>query len=465
MGNTCVVGLQWGDEAKGKIVDYLTDRFDVVVRYSGGQNAGHSVKVGDQLFKLHLLPSGILHPGVMSVIATGVVLDPAKLLEEIDGVVSRGVQVGANLAISDRAHVVFPYHKRIDELSERKLNGGGNGSGGGNGKAGAAIGTTGRGIGPCYADKASRTSAFRVADLYHPARFRDRLAGVVAEKNKIIQAVYGGEPLDAGPIAEQYLAYAERLRPFVADTTHLLDKALRAGKRLLFEGAQGTLLDIDHGTYPFVTSSSASACGVFTGAGVPPGAVKEFLGVAKAYTTRVGGGPMPTELTGDLTDAEKALKAAGKHEELRAALKARGAFGPLIRERGAEFGTTTGRPRRCGWFDAFATGYAARLSGATGIALMKLDVLSGLDEVPICLGYRHRCETLQSFPTDIELLSEAEPMLYRLPGWREDISSCRRFEDLPPAAQRYVLEIEKLMKCPVKIVGVGPERSQTLFRE
>ena len=454
MANTCVVGLQWGDEAKGKIVDYLTDRYDVVVRYSGGSNAGHSVWIGSELFKLHLLPAGILHPQVRSVIATGVVLDPAKLIEEIDGLTARGIAVGGNLAISDRAHVVLPYHKRLDELSEKSL-------------SKNSIGTTGRGIGPCYADKAARSTAIRVADLLHPERFRARLTEIIAGKNKILTAIYGAEPLDPGPIIEQYLAYAERLRPFITDTTHLLDQALRAGKRILFEGAQGTLLDIDHGTYPYVTSSSAAACGVFGGAGVPPGAVQEFLGVCKAYTTRVGAGPFPTELTGDLSPEEQALKAdksGERREKLLAGLKARGATGPLIRERGHEFGTTTGRPRRCGWFDAVAGTYAARLSGATQLAVMKLDVLSGLDEIRVCTGYRHRGERLPCFPTDGEVLAAVEPVYETLPGWREEITAVRRFEDLPANARAYVLFVEKLLEVPVRIVGVGPERSQTLFR-
>jgi adenylosuccinate synthase len=451
MPNMCVVGLQWGDEAKGKIVDYLTDNFDIVVRYSGGSNAGHSVKIGDELFKLHLLPAGILHPNVRSVIAPGVVLDPAKLLEEIDGLDKRGVAVNGNLAVSDRAHVVFPYHKRLDELSEKAL-------------SGNSIGTTGRGIGPCYADKAARTSAVRVGDLLHPQRLRERLHAILAIKNKIISAVYGAEPMDPEPICKEYLGYAERLRPFVTDTTHLLHTALKEGKRLLFEGAQGTLLDIDHGTYPFVTSSSSAACGVFSGSGVPPGSVQEFLGVAKAYTTRVGGGPFPTECHGDLIEEEKKLKAEGRHDRVRASLSGRRADGSLMRERGNEFGTTTGRPRRCGWFDAPAAGYAARLSGATSVALMKLDVLSGFPKLKLCVGYRHGGKVLESFPTDIEVLSAVEPVYREVPGWAEEITEVRRFEDLPAAARSYILEIEKLLECPIRIVGVGPERSQTLFR-
>jgi adenylosuccinate synthase len=451
MPNTCVVGLQWGDEAKGKIVDYLTDNYDIVVRYSGGSNAGHSVKIGSELFKLHLLPAGILHPNVQSVIGPGVVLDPAKLLEELEGLGRRGVAVNGNLAVSDRAHVVFPYHKKLDELSEKSLNN-------------HSLGTTGRGIGPCYADKAARSTAVRVADLYHPDAFRERLHAILGVKNKILQAVYGSEPMDPEPICREYLGYAEKLRPFVTDTTHLLHTALKEGKRILFEGAQGTLLDIDHGTYPFVTSSSAAACGVFSGAGVPPGSVQEFLGVCKAYTTRVGGGPLPTECPGDLTDEESRLKAEGRHDRLRASLKARGADGPLMRERGNEFGTTTGRPRRCGWFDAFAAAYSARLSGATGVALMKLDVLSGFERLNLCVGYRYKGAMLPAFPTDIQVLSAVEPVYRELSGWAEEIDGVRRFDDLPPAAARYILEIEKLLECPIRIVGVGPERGQTLFR-
>ncbi len=428
LGNACVVGLQWGDEGKGKIVDVLVEHFDVVVRYSGGANAGHTVVAGMETFALHQLPSGILRPSVTSVIAGGVVLDPALLLGEIASLRARGIQIGDNLRISDRAHLVFPYHRRQDVLSERSAD------------AGEKLGTTARGIGPCYADKAARRWGLRVCELYHPERFRERLATVVAHKNAYFTAVYDlREPFDATAIANEYLAFADELRPFVCDTTVLLHELRRQGKRILFEGAQGCLLDIDHGTYPFVTSASTAAGGVFSGAGFPPGALRSVVGVVKAYSTRVGAGPFPTELTG--------------------------ALGETIRTRGREYGTTTGRPRRCGWFDAVAARYACQLCAPTHLVVLHLDTLSGLDEINLCTAYRHNGAKLNAFPADAYTLSEVEPVYETFAGWSEDIGACRRLGELPAAARAYLDALAAHVDVPLAMVGVGPAREQIIFVE
>ena len=361
LGHTCVVGLQWGDEGKGKIVDLLTEHFDVVVRYAGGANAGHTVIIQDRRFALHLLPSGILRPEVLSVIGPGVALDIETLQGEITDLRGRDVEIGDNLLISNRAHLVMPYHKKQDRLSEQRLH------------PDRKIGTTARGIGPCYADKTLRSTAFRVADLYDEAAFRRRLGEVVSDRNRVLAALYhDDDPLDAAAVADQYLSIATDLRRHVTDTTPVLHEALTYGKRLLFEGAQGALLDIDHGTFPYVTSTTCTAGGVAGGAGVPPSCVQSFVGVVKAYATRVGGGPFPTELTD--------------------------ATGDAIRERGREYGTTTGRPRRCGWFDAFAAKYTVDLGGITQLCVMHLDTLTGLPEIRLCTGYRRGGRRLDSFP-------------------------------------------------------------------
>ena len=427
LGNTCVVGLQWGDEGKGKIVDMLSAQFDLSVRYSGGANAGHTVVVGDERFALHLIPSGILHPHVTSVVATGVALDPVVLCTEIDALVERGVAVGDNLRISDRAHVVMPYHRKQDELGEAKLSGD------------RKIGTTARGIGPCYMDKMNRSSAVRMGDLLKPDKFRSHLAAVVAERNVVFAALYGANSaLDADVIAEQYLALAQRLAPHVCDTTQLLHDAIDAGKRILFEGAQGTLLDIDHGTFPFVTSSNASATGVGSGSGVPASKIGTFIGVVKAYFTRVGSGPFPSELND--------------------------ATGDRIREQGHEYGTTTGRPRRCGWFDAVAARYSIRLGGVTDVAVMHLDTLTGMPEVGICTGYRYKGNALPGFVADGEVMAQVEPQFETVPGWAEDVTGVRCFEDLPQTTRNYIARLEQLIGARVSILSVGPERSQTIFR-
>ena len=426
-GHACIVGLQWGDEGKGKIVDLLTEQYDLAVRYSGGANAGHTVRIGPEKFALHLVPSGILRPNVTAVISTGVVVDPDVLLTEIDTLRGRGVRIAENLRISDRAHVVMPYHKLQDSLSESSANGA------------EKIGTTARGIGPCYADKMYRSMALRVGDLYKPEIFRQKLVGIIQKKNVLLKALFGCDKvLDAEAMYAQYMGFAESLRPFICDTTALVNDAIEDGKRVLFEGAQGTLLDIDHGTFPFVTSSTASACGYAAGAGVSPRTVKTILGVIKAYTTRVGGGPFPTELND--------------------------ATGQYIRDKGHEYGTTTGRPRRCGWFDAFLVRYSAVLGGVTNLAVMHLDTLGGLDEVKMCVGYEINGKRLRHFPSQVEDLQLARPVYESLQGWKEDISEMTSADDLPSTTRKYIEKLESVVGVPVTIMSIGPERRQTLFR-
>jgi adenylosuccinate synthase len=428
LGNTCIVGLQWGDEGKGKVVDAVVPHFDVVVRYSGGANAGHTVVVGREKFALHQLPSGVLHPDVTSMIGCGSVVDPAVLLGEIESLRQRGITVGDNLRISDRCQLVFPYHRRQDILAEKAA------------LPAGKIGTTARGIGPCYADKVSRRWGIRVCELCRPEHLRERLANIVAHKNAYLAALYDDrEPFDPAAITDEYLAFAEQLRPFIGDVATELAERMRRGERILFEGAQGILLDIDHGTYPFVTSASTGVGGAPGGAGVPPASIHSVIGVVKAYTTRVGAGPMPTELKDSV----------GEH----------------IREHGREYGTTTGRPRRCGWFDLIATSYAATVAGPRSLAMMHLDTLSGLDELKICVGYRKDGYNLNSFPADVYTLAEVEPLYEELPGWDADLNQCRRWEDLPSAARDYIDEIGRRLGVPVSIVGVGPAREQIIFRD
>jgi adenylosuccinate synthase len=423
---TSVVGLQWGDEAKGKIVDLLTDEHDIVVRYQGGNNAGHTVVFNGQTYKLSLLPAGILHPRVVSVIATGVVINPKALLQELDALIDRnGKPADGKLLISDRAHVIFPYHVLEEAVMEK------------NRKA-DAIGTTMRGIGTCYRDKAGRSQAIRMGDLCRTDFFRQRLTEIVAEKNTILKALDPAlEPVDAEAVFRDYAGYAERLRPYIADTTTYLHKALREGKRLLFEGAQGSLLDLDHGTFPYVTSSNSSGCGVHNGSGVSERVITRMIGVVKAYTTRVGGGPFVTEL----------------HD----------AIGQRIRDVGREYGTVTGRPRRCGWFDAVAAGYGARLSGVDCIAIALLDVLDGLKELKICEAYEIDGKRTTEFPSHVEDLARAVPVYRTLPGWTTNISGVRRYEAFPAAAKRYVETLANLIGAPLEIISVGPDREQTVF--
>ncbi len=421
--NLTVVGLQWGDEGKGKVVDRVADISRYVVRFCGGANAGHTVVVGSEKFALHLIPCGVLRSNVVNVIGNGVVFDPSVASGEIEGLRERGVAVGpANLRISNCAQVVMPWHKTEDMLSEIAL-------------GGAKIGTTARGIGPCYSDKAKRSTAVRGGDLLDEAVLREKIARIGEIKNRTFAALYDAEPMDLDAIAEEYVAYGKLFGPMVCNTGTMLRKAIREGQRILFEGGQGSLLDVDHGTYPFVTSSPVTACGVPSGAGVSPSEVGTVIGLVKAYSTRVGAGPFPTEQENETGD--------------------------VIRERGHEYGTTTGRPRRCGWMDLFAVGYTAELSGVNEVALALLDVLSGLDELKICTGYRVDGKDVEAF--DSAVLAEAEPVYRTVPGWTEDITGCKSFEELPAAAQAYVTAVEEILGRPVGVIGVGPDREQTIY--
>jgi len=424
LGNVSIVGLQWGDEGKGKIIDLLSSEFDLAVRWNGGSNAGHKVEVGDKKYRFHLIPIGILRPNVTCVICSGVVIDPLKTLEEIDGLSTQGVTVESNLKLSLNANVVFPYHKLQDQLAESKA-------------ADGKIGTTGRGIGPCYADKANRSTAIRLADLLEDSRLKEKLQRIVPEKNAILHALYATQPLDWKPMFEQYRACGEQLRPFICDTTQLLHRALKENKRMLFEGANAVLLDVDHGTVPYVTSSNCGT-GLSVGTGLPGKAVDTTLGIIKAYSTRVGSGPMPTELNNGIGDK--------------------------IRERGHEYGTTTGRPRRCGWIDAVALRYSVAISGASAASLMLLDVLSTFDELKICTGYKVNRQVREWFPADALELQHAEPLYETVPGWHESLDGIRRFEDLPKNAQGYISRLEGHIGIPLKIISIGPGRHQTLIR-
>lgn len=419
-----VAGLQRGDEAKGKIVDLLTDQHDVVCRYLGGNNAGHTVMAGGETYKLSLLPSGILREGVANVVATGVVINPKAFLDEIERISSRGVKID-NLLISDRAHVIFPYHMEEEAILEAR-------------RGDKAIGTTMRGIGTCYRDKIGRTHAIRMGDLYRPDFFRERLTEVIEQKHDILKGLDPkSNQFDVEEIFTEYSAYAEQLKPYVCDTTAFLHQALKDGKSILFEGAQGSLLDIDHGTFPYVTSSNSSGCGIHVGSGVSERAIDKMIGIVKAYTTRVGTGPCPTELEDE----------TGQH----------------IRDEGNEYGTVTGRPRRCGWFDAVATGYGARVSGVDCIAVMLLDVLSKLDEVKICEAYEIDGERTTNFPSHVHDLAKAKPIYRTLPGWKTDITGIREMSNLPREARDYVDAVGELVGFPVEIVSVGPDREQTMF--
>jgi adenylosuccinate synthase len=416
-----IVGAQWGDEGKGKATDLLGDRVDYVVRYQGGNNAGHTVVIGDESYALHLLPSGVLSDNATAVIGNGVVINPQVLLAEIDGLIERGAWRD-KLLISADAHLIMPHHVALDKVTERYL-----------GKA--RIGTTGRGIGPAYSDKASRVGV-RVQDLFDPGILQQKLELVLREKNQVLAKVYNRRGIDAEAVASEYLGYAGRLERYVADTGLVLNKALDQDQVVLLEGAQATLLDVDHGTYPFVTSSSPTAGGACAGSGIGPTRITRVIGIVKAYTTRVGSGPFPTELTDDQ--------------------------GERLRMAGGEYGTTTGRPRRTGWFDAVIARYANRVNGLTDFFLTKLDVLSGLDKVPVCVGYDvhgMHCDEIPMTQTDFH---HARPVYEYLDGWSEDISAAKEFADLPKNAQAYVLELEAMMGAPICAVGVGPRRDQTL---
>ncbi len=422
MPNTCIVGVQWGDEGKGKIVDLLAGDYDLVVRYQGGCNAGHTVVIGDEEFILHLMPSGVLHPGVVCVIGNGVVVDPVVLLEEIEALRKRGIEVGENLKISGRAHIVLPYHKRLDAASEKK-------------RGDQKIGSTLRGIAPCYADKMARMG-IRISDLYTPASFRARLEENIQEKNHLLGEIYSAEPLNPDDIYETYLECAEKMRPFVTDTVFLINDAVRAGKSLLFEGAQGSLLDVDFGTYNYITSSNATASGVSPGSGLPPMKLDQVIGVAKAYTTRVGEGPFPTELSDEI--------------------------GERLRERGREYGATTGRPRRCGWFDAVACRFTTMINGCETIALTKLDVLDMEPTIKLCVAYESNRKSLENFPASLETLNNAKPIYEELPGWQEKTSGITKFKQLPQKAKVYLDFLKKTINTEISFISIGRERNQII---
>ncbi len=423
MPTKVVIGAQWGDEGKGKITDILAGEADVVVRSSGGNNAGHTVEADGVQYKLHLMPSGIINKGTLCLIGNGVVVDPKVLIGEIDMLTEKGIDV-SGLRIDLRAHVIMPYHRELDSLAEEA-------------KGADKIGTTKSGIGPCYMDKAERIG-IRICDLMNTELFRKKARANIEHKNKIITLIYGGEALDADKIIDEYLGYADRLRKYTADTSVLLYKAVKENKNVLFEGAQGTLLDLDLGTYPFVTSSHPISGGVCTGAGIGPTLIDECIGIAKAYTTRVGKGPFPTELFDE--------------------------YGDLIRNKGNEFGTTTGRPRRTGWFDAVIVKFAVRTSSLTSIAINKIDTLSDIGTLKICVGYNKNGEFTDEFPPSLEELELCEPVYEEMPGWEGDISSCKSYDELPENAKKYIERIEQLIGCKVSMVGVGPERTQNLMR-
>ncbi len=421
MPTKVVIGAQWGDEGKGKTIDILASQSDVVVRTSGGNNAGHTIEADGVTYKLHLMPSGILNPETLNIVGVGVVVDPKVLLQEIDGMESKGIST-KNLKIDARAHVIMPYHIELDGLSEASRGKG-------------DIGTTKKGIGPCYMDKAER-SGIRMCDLINPEKFAQMVRTNLEIKNKIITLVYGGTALDADSVIAEYSEYAKRLAPYVTDTTPILYESIKAGKNVLFEGAQGILLDNDLGTYPFVTSSHPISGGVCIGSGIGPTMIDECIGVLKGYTTRVGNGPFPTELDDEI--------------------------GETIRQNGHEFGTTTGRPRRTGWFDAVIAKYAVRTSSLTSIVVNKIDPLGGIGNIKICVAYEKNGEILTEFPPTLEELAECTPVYEEMEGWNEDISSIKEFDKLPLAVQKYVRRIEELCDCKVCSIGVGPGRDQNI---
>ena len=424
MANVAIIGAQWGDEGKGKVVDLFTREADIVVRFQGGNNAGHTLVVDGKKTILHLVPSGALHPNKLCVIGNGVVVDPEILIDEINALKAQGhLGDDKQLRISEQAHVIMPYHKAIDLARERLR---------GKGK----IGTTGRGIGPAYEDKVARVG-IRFVDLLEEDTFRDKLGKNIEEKNFYLKAILNEKALDFAKIHDDYSSYRENLKDYVTNTGLLLDREMRAGKRALFEGAQGTLLDVDHGTYPYVTSSSTITGGACSGAGVGPQNIQQVIGISKAYTTRVGSGPFPTELDGE--------------------------DGETLRREGAEFGATTGRSRRCGWFDAVGVRHAVRMNGMTGIALTKLDVLTGFKKLPICTAYRYAGKSITEFPASSKVMQSAEPVYEELDGWTEPLDHARKFSDLPKAAQKYVRRIEKIIGTEIILVSVGPGREQTIL--
>jgi adenylosuccinate synthase len=420
-----VVGAQWGDEGKGKIIDLLTERADIVARYQGGHNAGHTVVVGMEEFILHLIPSGILHKGKTCIIGNGVVIDPGALIEEMDGLKRRGIDFDENLLISQNAHLIMPYHKAIDVASEKL-------------KGNKKIGTTGRGIGPAYADKISR-KGIRMADLLDPEVFREKLAANTAEANFLLERYYNAPLIHLDQVYDEYQAYAKRIRRYITDTTLVLGQAVRKNKKILAEGAQGTHLDVDHGTYPYVTSSSATAGGACTGLGIGPNTITEIMGIVKAYTTRVGSGPFPTEQTNEI--------------------------GELLRSRGKEFGATTGRPRRCGWADTLVIRHSARVNGLTSIALTKLDVLDTLEEIKICVGYKYQGKLYEEMPGDLAVLEKGTPQYITMPGWKQTTIGIKKYDDLPKKARTYVEKLCRLCGVKPAIISTGARRDETIVLE
>ena len=421
---TVVVGAQWGDEGKGKIVDILSAEMDYVVRYQGGANAGHTINLQGNKFVLHLIPSGILHPQTTCIIGNGVVVDPVALLEEVKLLEDQGIQVSGRLKISNRAHLIFSYHKLLDQIKEAN-------------PAEQRIGTTGRGIGPAYSDKINRCG-IRMIDLFNQKSLEEKLKNRVKSVNEILQKVYQQSPLRFSDIHQQFKKINQLIKPFVTDTALLLNQAADQGKKILMEGAQGTLLDVDHGTYPFVTSSSPVSAGACLGSGIGPTKINQVMGVVKAYTTRVGEGPFPTELLGE--------------------------EGELLREVGQEYGATTGRPRRCGWFDLVVVRYAARVNGLTSLAITKLDVLDQVDEIKVCTAYRYKGERIEEFPADIEILQKCQPVYDILPGWKMKINEVSQYNLLPLKAQKYLEYLENKIRVPISMVSVGPMRDKTIIK-
>ncbi|MET0514970.1 MAG: adenylosuccinate synthase [Nitrospiraceae bacterium] len=423
MGNLVIIGTQWGDEGKGKIVDILARDADVVVRYQGGSNAGHTVINSRDTFIFHLIPSGVLYRGTLCIIGNGVVVDPGSLIEEMDHLHHKGIHIGKNFAVSDRAHLILPYHKAIDKAAEQS-------------KGVRRIGTTGRGIGPSYGDKMARIG-IRMGDLLNPALFRQKLEENLVEMNWLLEQLHKVEVFQVEKVFAQYMGYADRLKSYIVDTSTMLNKAVDAGKTVLFEGAQGTHLDVDFGTYPYVTSSSAAAGGACTGTGIGPTKIDAVLGIAKAYTTRVGSGPFPTELTDEI--------------------------GGGLQERGKEFGATTGRPRRCGWFDGVLVRHATRVNGLASLAVTKLDVLDGCKELKLCSGYRYNGKRYRDMPSDLELLNGCEPIYERMRGWNTPTTGVTRYQKLPSEAKRYLNRVEELAECRIDMISTGSKRDETII--
>ena len=420
--NVAVVGAQWGDEGKGKIVDIISKDFDIVARYQGGHNAGHTIRIGKQKFILHLIPSGIFHPASQCVIGGGVVLDPLALIEELEVLEEAGISIVGRMFVSNRSHLILPYHRVMEAAVEFQM-----------GKR--RIGTTSRGIGPAYEDKMARRG-LRVCDLLNPDTMADKIREQVDLKNRTLAALNYPQEIDPEPICESYAGYAEKLRPLFADTTALLNKGIRDGKRILFEGAQATLLDVDHGTFPYVTSSSSTACGIPSGLGIAPKHVHSVLGIMKAYATRVGSGPFPTELMGSVGDD--------------------------LRSKGDEYGSTTGRPRRCGWFDGPAARYSAMINDMDSVVVTKIDVLDTFDEIPFCTGYKYKGSPIVDFPADANILSNVEPIYDNRPGWSKSIAGVKEWTDLPTEAQDYLKFLSDYLERPVSMVSTGPEREETV---